>query len=83
MAAETYSLELNTLLSVGQLQGKEGPIVTHVVNFMPPTKPINTVAERRRRKRRGEKKENINKTQDVTVVQKPAAFSNCFYHHLI
>lgn len=37
MAAETYSLELNTLLSVGELQGKEGLVVTHVVNFIPPT----------------------------------------------
>lgn len=40
MAAETYSLELDTLFSVGQLQGKEGPVVTHVVNFIPPTQPI-------------------------------------------
>lgn len=40
MAAETYGLELNTLLSVGELQGKEGPVVTHVVNFNPPTQTI-------------------------------------------
>lgn len=39
-ATETYGLELNTLLSVGELQGKEGPVVTHVVNFIPPTRPI-------------------------------------------
>lgn len=39
-AVETYSLELNTLLPVGKLQGKEGPVVTHVVNFIPPTWPI-------------------------------------------
>lgn len=39
-AAETYGLELDTLLSVGELQGKEGPVVTHVVNFVPPTRPI-------------------------------------------
>ena len=60
---ETYGLELNTLLSVCQLQGKEGPIVTHVVNFMPPIKPINTVAKKKeegtkegRKKRKQQKK---------------------------
>lgn len=37
MAAETYGLELNTLLPVGELQGKERPVVTHVGNFIPPT----------------------------------------------
>lgn len=46
MAAEAYGLELNTLLSVGQLQGKEGPVVTHVVNFIPPTQPIKAQWEK-------------------------------------
>lgn len=36
----TYGLKLNTLLSVGELQGKERLVVTHVVNFVPPTQPI-------------------------------------------
>lgn len=37
---ETHGLELHALLFVGQLQGKEGLIVSHVVNFIPPTQPI-------------------------------------------
>lgn len=45
---DTYCLELNTFFSVGQLQGKKGPIVTHVVNFMPPTQPINTEPQKGR-----------------------------------
>ena len=59
MAAETYGLELNTLLSVGELQCKEGPVVTHVVNFIPPTQPIKThwpVERERERERERRKK---------------------------
>lgn len=52
MAAATYGLELNTLLSVGELQGEEGPVVTHVVNFIPPTQPIKAQWPRERRGRR-------------------------------
>lgn len=37
---ETHGLELHALLFVGQLQGKERLIVSHVVNFIPPTQPI-------------------------------------------
>lgn len=46
MKRQTYGLELNTLLSVGQLQGKEGSIMTHVANIMPPTQLFNSVAKR-------------------------------------
>lgn len=59
--AETYGLELNTLLSVGELQGKERPVVTHVVNFIPPTRPIWTQWH----KEKGEEK-----THDVIAVTK-------------
>ena len=52
MAAETYCLELDTLLSVGELQDKEGPVMTHVVNFIPPTQPFKARWQRERGKRK-------------------------------
>lgn len=68
---KTYGLELNTLLSVRKLQGEEGPIVTHVVNFMPPIEQWQKEKEERKKL----KKEN---DTVVTKLEVLASRDNAF-----